>query len=119
MVPTENWIATLGNNGLLERLDSEVRTTGLNNYQQLINLVKDQKHPRIQGIGDDFLPDFRLYNALGAVYPLLDRKQRDEAVKAHLQQFDKLNYLAVNFNHTPTIREPLLLGDIVTSRPLY
>lgn len=119
MVQTAEIIKTLGSLGLLERLDKKTRDMGLSDYQLLINLVGDKKYKRVQGIGDDFIPDAGLYNAVGAIYPLLDRGQRDEAVRAHLRQFDMLNYLAVNSNHTPNIREPLLLADIIIVRPLY
>ena len=83
------------------------------------NRDRGKKYERIQGIGDDFIPDSDLYNVVGSIYPLLDRRQRNEVVGAHLNQFDGLNYLAVNSNHTPNIREPLLLADITIVRPLY
>jgi len=119
MVQTAHTLETLGSLGLLERLDERTKNDGLFNHQLLVNLVRDKEYKRIQGIGDDFIPDSDLYNAIGSVYPLLDRKQRDEVIRAHLNQFDGLNYLAVNSNHTPNIREPLLLTDITIARPLY
>jgi len=112
-------IQTLGQSGLLERLDENSRSQGLSDHQILIGMVRDKNYERVQGIGDDFIPDSDLYNVAGAIYPLLDRRQRDEVVSAHLNQFDRLNYSAVNSNHTPNIREPLLLADITIARPLY
>ncbi len=112
-------LKVLGSLGLLERLDKRVKNEGLSNPQLLIDSVKDKRYERVQGIGDDFIPDSDLYNAIGSIYPLLDRKQRDKVIWAHLNQFDGLNYLAVNSNHTPNIREPLLLTDITIARPLY
>lgn len=60
-----------------------------------------------------------IYNAVGAVYPYLERKQKDRALGKVLNILDKLNYLIVNGIHTPGIREPLLLSDIIVVRPLY
>lgn len=119
MVQTAHTIETLGSLGLLERLDEVTKNKGLSDYQLLVDLVRDKKYERAQGIGDDFIPDINLYNTVGAIYPLLDRRQRDEVIRAHLSQFDRLNYLAVNSNHTPNIREPLLVADITIARPLY
>lgn len=119
MVDTLKMIETLANSGLLERLNEQVKNEGLLNKQLLIDLVKDKKYQRSQGIGDDFIPDSGLYNAIGAIYPVLNRQDKDQVVRAHLSQFDKLNYIYVNINHTPHIREPLLLSDIVLARPIY
>ena len=119
MVQTAGIIQTLGQSGLIERLDETTKCQGLSDHQILIDLVSGKKYERVQGIGDDFIPDSDLYNVVGAIYPLLDRRQRNEAIRAHLNQFDRLNYLAVNSNHTPNIIEPLLLTDITTARPLY
>ncbi len=119
MVQTAHTIDSLGSLGLIERLDENIRAEGSHDFQILIGLVKDKKYKRVQGIGDDFIPDCGLYNTVGAIYPLLDRRQRDEVIRAHLNQFDRLNYKAVNSNHTPYIREPLLLSDIIIARPFY
>jgi hypothetical protein len=119
MSQTISFVETLGKQGLLERLDNKTREQGTFDKQILVDLVRDKKYERVQGIGDDFIPDSDLYNAIGSIYPLLDRKQKDEVIRAHLNQFDGLNYLAVNSNHTPNIREPLLLTDIAIARPLY
>ena len=71
MVQTADIIQTLGQSGLLERLDETNRSQGLSDYQILIDLVRDKEYERIQGIGDDFIPDSDLYNVVGAIYPLL------------------------------------------------
>ena len=109
----------LGALGLLERLDEGTKNCWLLDYRLIVDLLANKKYERVQGIGDDFIPDCNLYNAVGSIYPLLDRKQKDEVIKAHLNHFDRLNYLYVNINHTPNIREPLLLTDITLARPLY
>ncbi len=119
MAQTAELIEELGSLGLLERLDSSTRSQALLDQEILTSLVNGKKYERVQGIGDDFIPDSSLYNAVGSIYPLLDRRQRDNIIRAHLNQFDRLNYLAVNSNHTPNIREPMLLADIIIARPLY
>lgn len=119
MVETAEIIETLGNSGLVERLDERMKKAGLFDYPILINSVKDKKYGLVLGIGDDFIPDSNLYNAVGAIYPLLNRRQRDDAIRAHLHQFDMLNDSRVNLNHTPYIKEPLLLADITIARPIY
>lgn len=64
-----------------------------------------------------------LYNAIGAVYPYLDRETKDIALKEILGMLDGYNYGIVNgalgVGHTTGIREPLLLSDICIARPLY
>lgn len=60
-----------------------------------------------------------LYNAIGEVYPYLDRPQRDNALKQVLKILDRINYIYVQNSHTPFIREPLLLSDISICRWLY
>lgn len=64
-----------------------------------------------------------LYNAVGAVYPYLEREQKDRALGKVLNILDSRNYAEVNGGrgegHTPGIREPLLLSDICIARPLY
>jgi len=119
MGQTAETIETLGSLGLLERLDDKTKQAGLLDFQLLINLVRDKQYERVQGIGDDFIPDTDLYNAVGAIYPLLNRKQKNDAIKAHLKLFDGLNYLRTNTNHTPNIREPQLLADITIARSVY
>ncbi len=66
---------------------------------------------------------WKLYNAVGEIYPYLEREQKDKALRQILNILDKRNYLEVNgdrgYGHTPGIREPLLLADIFIARPLY
>ncbi len=119
MSQTTEIINTLGSLGLLERLDDETKQAGLLDFQLLINLVRDKRYERVQGIGDDFIPDTDLYNAVGAIYPLLNKEQKNDAIKAHLKLFDGLNYLRTNTNHTPNIRDPQLLTDITIARTVY
>lgn len=119
MTQTTNLIGELGRLGLLERLDDFTRSQALLDNETLISLVDEKEYERVQGIGDDFIPDYSLYNVIGSIYPLLNRNQRDDVVRVHLNQFDRLNYSAVNLNHTPNIREPMLLADITIARPLY
>ncbi len=64
-----------------------------------------------------------LYNAVGAIYPYLEREQKDKALRQILSILDKRNYTEVNgergSGHTTGIREPLLLSDIGIVRPIY
>ena len=74
MVRIAEIIHTLGQSGLLERLDENSRSQGLFDHQVLIDIVRGKKYERVQGIGDDFIPDSDLYNVVGAIYPILDRR---------------------------------------------
>ena len=60
-----------------------------------------------------------VYNAVGAVYPFLDRERKDKALGKILNILDGINYCYVQISHTPFIREPLLFGDICAVRMLY
>lgn len=64
-----------------------------------------------------------VYNAVGSVYPYLDRETKDGALGELLHIFDGLNCGYVNgsrgVGHTTGIREPLLLSDIGVVRRLY
>ena len=64
-----------------------------------------------------------VYNAVGAVYPYLDRDQKDRALNKILNILDSRNYAEVNgltgVGHTTGIRDPLLLSDICIARRLY
>jgi hypothetical protein len=64
-----------------------------------------------------------VYNAVGEVYPYLEREQKDRAVGEILKILDTRNYAEVNgetsIGHTTGIREPLLLSDITIVRYLY
>jgi len=112
-------IRTLGSLGLLERLDEETRDAGISHFQLLIDLIKNRRHTRVQGIGDDFIPKVKVYNTVGAIYPSLSREYKDKVIKAHLTVFDDLDYTRVNTNHTPYIRDPQLLADIDIVSPIY
>ncbi len=60
-----------------------------------------------------------VYNAVGVVYPYLERKQKDEALRGVLNILDGINSRYVQDSHTPFIREPLLLSDIAICRWCY
>ncbi|MFA5724276.1 MAG: hypothetical protein WC979_08525 [Candidatus Pacearchaeota archaeon] len=60
-----------------------------------------------------------IYNAVGEVYPYLERPQKNRALIKVLDCMDKINYAYVQISHTPFIREPLLLSDIKITRWLY
>lgn len=66
---------------------------------------------------------WRVYNSVGAVYPYLDREQKNRALKQVLNILDGLRSSYVNgaegIGHTTGIREPLLLTDIVLVRGHY
>jgi hypothetical protein len=64
-----------------------------------------------------------LYNAIGAVYPFLERPQKDKALGKIFGILDRRNWAEVNgergAGHTTGIREPLLLSDIAVARDIY
>ena len=60
-----------------------------------------------------------VYNAVGEVYPYLERPQKDKALRRVLNILDGINYVYVQNSHTPFIREPLFLADISVCRWLY
>ena len=64
-----------------------------------------------------------LYNSIGAVYPYLERPQKNRALAEVLKILDGRNYMEVNgeagAGHVTGIREPLLLSDIKIVRHLY
>jgi len=60
-----------------------------------------------------------IYNSVGAVYPRLNREQKDGALAGVFEILDGINYIYVQNTHTPGIREPLLLADIKIARPYY
>jgi len=108
MDQTTELIQKLGQGGLIERLDEDTKNQGLSEHQTLINLLKEKIEC-----------DTNLYNAVGAIYPLLGKIDKHKAIRAHLNQFRTLNYLTVSFFYTPCIREPLLLADIAVNCSLY
>lgn len=112
-------VEELGRAGLIERAGKDLVDSVMRNFTSLANGVRNKKYERVPGIGDDFIPDVNGYNLLGAMYPALNREQKDFALRAVLAQFSDVNYLYVNVNHTPFIREPTLLADIKIVRPLY
>jgi len=67
----------------------------------------------------EYIP-WAMYNALGAVYPYLNREQKDIALRQILNILDRRNFAEVNgergAGHTTGIREPLLLADITVCR---
>lgn len=112
-------IKTLGNAGLLERLDAKTRDEGIKYSDNIIGLLEGLEVERVQGIGDDFIPNTKLYNAVGVIYPALQPESRKRALNAYMKQFDRINYISVQENHTPFIREPLVLAGIDTESLLY
>lgn len=112
-------IETLGSAGIYERVDSASLFEGFSQAQDIIKLVKEATHESVIGIGDDYIPDTKLYNALGCIYPFLSRENKDKALQAYLSQLNHVNYMRVQDNHTPYIREPLVLADISILNPRY
>ncbi|MEK6899949.1 MAG: hypothetical protein AABX05_02380, partial [Nanoarchaeota archaeon] len=64
-------IENLAKAGISERVDKE--KLAISAADHLIDLLANQRYQRVQGLGDDFIPNTELYNALGAVYPSLPR----------------------------------------------
>jgi hypothetical protein len=60
-----------------------------------------------------------VYNSVGTIYPFLDRKIKDNALKKILSILDGIRYDYVQFSHISYIKEPTLTSDITISRPLY
>jgi hypothetical protein len=60
-----------------------------------------------------------VYNAVGLVYPELNREMKDLALIELLKIFDRYRYDIVQLSHTAGIREPLLLSDISIAEPFY
>lgn len=112
-------IKTLGNAGLLERLDANTRNEGIKYSDNIIGLLEGLEVERIQGVGDDFIPNTKFYNMVGAIYPALQSESRKRALNAYMQQFNGINYIKVQENHTPFIREPLVLAGIDIESLLY
>lgn len=114
-----NLVAKLGPAGIKERVSNETLLEGVKFADQIIDGVKNLTYERVQGIGDDYLPDLYAYNALGTIYPYLTMEQRENAVRAFLGHFDCLRYDRVQYNHTSKIMEPIALTDILSARWLY
>ena len=115
----EELIKKLGSKGLQERLQGDILAEGEMRCEEMCDLLLNTNVPRVQGIGDDFIPNTDLYNALGAIYPLLCRTKRDKIIGACLAQFDNIRYDCVQENHISYLREPLLLADITIARRIY
>ncbi len=118
-IVSNDLIKILGNAGLLERLDANTRNEGIKYSDNIIGLLEGLEVERVQGIGDDFIPNTKLYNAVGVIYPALQPESRKRALNAYMQQFNGINYISVQQNHTPFIREPLVLADIKNESILY
>ncbi|MCK4634749.1 MAG: hypothetical protein KAT37_02640 [Candidatus Aenigmarchaeota archaeon] len=116
---SQKLINTLGDAGLPERLDKSTFKEGVKYADKLIELVKGIRPKRVQGVMDDFLPDTALYNALGAIYSGLTPDSKKDALNAYITQFDHVNYFYIQINHTPYIREPLVLADVFVENALY
>ncbi|MFZ3077959.1 MAG: hypothetical protein WA139_05860 [Candidatus Aenigmatarchaeota archaeon] len=118
-IVSNDLIKILGNAGLLERLDAKTRNEGIKYSDSIIGFLEGLEVERVQGVGDDFVPNTALYNAVGAIYPALQPESRKRALNAYMKQFNGINYISVQENHTPFIREPLVLADIANTSQLY
>lgn len=112
-------LGVLGRAGLQEHVHPNTLKAGIENSEEIFNVVRKKTYKWVQGIGDDFIPDTDLYNAVGAIYPALPREQQDAALRAVLSQLDCVNTRYVQINHTPYIREPLLHADLWVVRVVY
>jgi hypothetical protein len=118
-IVSKDLIKVLGNAGLQERLDAKTRSEGIKYSDGIIGFLEGLEVERVQGIGDDFIPNIKLYNMIGAIYPALQPESRKRALNAYMRQFNRINYISVQENHTPFIREPLVLADIDNESHLY
>jgi hypothetical protein len=112
-------LKVLGNAGLQENVHPNTLNAGVEDCERIFEVVVGKEYERVQGIGDDFIPDTDIYNAVGAIYPALSTEQRDAALRALLSQFDRVRYDCVQNNHTPYIREPLVHADLWVARAIY
>lgn len=83
---------------------------------RMVNTMKFDDDPEPES--DKMYPR-TLRERFGEMYPHLNREQRDIVLKVVLDTMDGDNYLVVQNDHTPHIKEPMLLADICISRPLY
>ena len=103
--------------------------SGLKRIFETYGRVTRDAYPGIAGVycgwagGPHESFTWSLYNAVGAVYPYLDRRGKNIALKQLLTIFDGLNCGIVNgaraVGHTTGIREPLLLSDVSIVNPVY
>lgn len=88
-----------------------------------------QHMERVLGLGNGIFRGFMcggphegvtapMLDAIGSVYPCLERKLRENALENCLGFLDGLNYF-VSQNNVELIDEPWLVGDILANRPLY
>lgn len=68
------------------------------------------------GPNQDFVAP--LINAVGPLYPALPREARLPLLRKIFNYLDSLNYFNAQ-DHVELIHEPWLVGDILTTRPLY
>lgn len=59
------------------------------------------------------------YNSIGVVYPFLNRELKNKSLEKILNILDGIRSDYIQISHTPYIREPLLISDIVIARNLY
>lgn len=117
-----NFVKSIGERGLIERLTPEEVGKAKKNIDDIIPIainLGSNKDYRWGINNDDFIADITGYNALGAIYPALDEGARKKVSTAIGLHFDYINYLYVQINHTPYIREPLLLADIARYSNFY
>src|SRR3989344_4321343 len=95
---TSALIDDLSEAGIMERLSPEQQAAGLDGEDVITGLIMYKRSE------DGFVGHLSLSNALGAVYPLLERKQRDRIVHAHLTQFQIVDPEVVRSKHMPLIR---------------
>jgi len=118
MIEIVETVEQLGRLGLLERLTESQCKEGLDNFD-LISSLDGSAGQRSVYIGDDYVPKIEVYNALGAIYPLLSREKKLYGLQSILRKMDGVRYDRVSMNHTPYIRDPQFLSDIGASRGLY
>ncbi len=105
-------IITLGKAGIKERVNQEGLDEGVGRIDDLLERLSYCRPPFVQGIGDDFMPDSRLYDAIGALYPILERDKKNQVLTAFFRQLYGIRDDHVQTNHTAYIREPLLLAEL-------
>ncbi len=122
-------LVALANIPELEQLLKECPDEGIASilkiYERMCNQAYEGRRAYVEAIAGGPIENLTwpLYNAIGSIYPYLDRERKDKALTEVLSIMDRRRYSEVNglegVGHTTGIREPLLLADICITRHLY
>lgn len=136
----DNWVSQIRNESVTnlnvgmkyaEKLESLIRENpelGIRKIVKFYNNALDEAHDNswmsrgyaeaLTGGPSEGIPR-AIYNAVGSVYPELDRDMKDLALEQIFKILDEFRYDIVQENHTSGIREPFLVSDISIVSSLY